>query len=236
MTIGGKMNKYLEKIALTRLVKEIAKGGVTKDLSELASKGFIRPESKYLYGTNRGFLNRVLRKGILVKDHPIQEGIATVISADNRPVIVQNSKFLSNFHERDRQAFLLHELHEAEAILKDKAPSNIVPPFSFGGVKTNRSPTTILILNKGEVTGKHKSLTVLGKESNDMATNPYLRRLSKLNLIRQDTGEKALVSAIVGKRYGSGVMKGKELAKLEKDPGVYPSLSAFTNKKIFALY
>jgi hypothetical protein len=48
------MNKYLEKIALTRLVKRIATVTVMEPLESLVSKGVLRSESRYAEGLAKG--------------------------------------------------------------------------------------------------------------------------------------------------------------------------------------
>ena len=48
------MNKYLEKIALRRIVSEIAKGNVTTPLKTLAQQGFIKSKGTYARGMNEG--------------------------------------------------------------------------------------------------------------------------------------------------------------------------------------
>jgi hypothetical protein len=70
----------------------------------------------------------------------------------------------------------------------------------------------------GNTTGiRHANLAVLGRESNDVRTNPFAHTLSGgVVEMRGRLGETALVDKFTNKRYGIDKMTNKDLMKLRK--------------------
>lgn len=61
-----KMKKeVMEKSALTRLVKELAKGTVSKKITDLSSLGFIKPKAVYEKGMKIGNINIAKKEGVV---------------------------------------------------------------------------------------------------------------------------------------------------------------------------
>lgn len=132
------MNKYLDKIASTKLVREIAKGSVKnlKDkLKVFTDKGFLRPPSVYTenlaYGTNeinrlnntviskaskdKSYSTTVLKDGKHVIEHP---GLAYGTEQARALGLVprKNTPLSNQISELVHQQGLRHEAYESMAL------------------------------------------------------------------------------------------------------------------------
>lgn len=130
------MNQYLEKIALRRVISEIAKGNVTMPVKELAEKGFIKSRGTYAKGMaegNKAIASRI--PGVTVNrarstsektissmgggfsTHPRSDGSSKVLyqggGAQAHPALgTEDTKDVTS------SAMIRHELFEAQDIHK----------------------------------------------------------------------------------------------------------------------
>jgi hypothetical protein len=80
-----------------------------------------------------------------------------------------------------------------------------------------------------EPIGNHASLRVLGRESNDIRNNPWVRNSGMVSF--RGKGESSLLKKITGKTYGSDRFTGKDLTKLHK--ATPDRINEEQNEKIF---
>lgn len=135
------MNKYLEKVALTRLVKEIARGSVSATPASLLERGMLRSPSTYSRGARVANdklqaklgvnVNKASSKGLTSIIAPQAGGYAslprkgenpTVIFGKSSPLVqdmdigAANGGHSKALRGMQHQAGISHELFEAEAI------------------------------------------------------------------------------------------------------------------------
>jgi hypothetical protein len=115
-------NKYLEKIALRRIISEIAKGTVKTPLKDLASKGFVKLEKVYSKGMAEG--NRNIAKNINAhigtarSNTPVRKllsdmggGYAGFLDKKNKVQVIRKA-LPRNKQNNIHQGFTRHELFE----------------------------------------------------------------------------------------------------------------------------
>lgn len=222
-------NRYLEKIAVTKLVKEIANGGVTltnslKDV--LVGKGVLRSGSRYLSGLSEGtealskkhgvpvtYINDFHEYTAHVKDHG---GAAAVLHPDETgksiPQIFIHEESLAHMSPFEKHVIVRHEINEARGAQKDLAKG--------------RPLTQVRIQNDVEgnsgKSGVHNNLAILGRESTDVSNIPYMRlgNINSRDLLthRTSSGETDTLKGITGKAYGTRY-NGSDLAKLNASKG-----------------
>lgn len=226
-------NKYLEKIALRRIVSEFAKGTISTPLTSLVGKGFIKPEEKYLKGMIQG--NSNISKQIGVKSIPAKTDFAKKMSAmggghvtymdKNRNIRVRHQAYKND--DIGREAFKRHEYFEVmdmKQAIKNPQRQNIVSKENadhiikfFGNkhigknVANFKTPKPDLFLNNGQLVGSHMSPRVLTRESEMVRRNPHL--VQGMSKMRGFTGENKFIEKITGKRYGQDKMTSKDHRK-----------------------
>jgi hypothetical protein len=253
------MNKYLEKIASTRLVRELVKGSVPMSVNSLFRRGALRSPARYAKGMREGVgaiakkvgadFTAVKRLDTVQGDGIVRSGgYTTVASRDGGIHIYHDKGISSDIHigeskaRKDiaHQSGLMHESFEAEQIRRDLSRGVIdtgaaqltlkkykeyalrkgIPEKSLKDTERflnqAASPASRAVLVKdGKEVARHQSLVVLGKESNMIRTNPYLR-VHGLSKNRMESGEANFISKITGKKYGVDRFTGKDLKKLDK--------------------
>lgn len=135
------MNKYLEKVALTRLVKEIARGSVSATPASLLERGMLRSPSTYSRGARVANdklqaklgvnVNKAGKKGMTSIVAPQAGGYASIPRKGENPNIIfgkssplvqdinigaANREHSRALREMQHQAGISHELFEADAI------------------------------------------------------------------------------------------------------------------------
>jgi hypothetical protein len=228
-------NKYLEKIALNRLVSELAKGNVSTGVEKLVSKGFIRPAATYNKGMALG--NKNIAKQIGMKVHTPRTaldrissnaggGYASVIRKNGEVHALHVKPSQSMFGQDSHHGLIRHELfegHDIKRVLNNPKRVSEIKPEHYAEVKafmgddynhkhvTNRriiKPD--VFTNNGQITGMHVTPRVLTRESEMVRKNPHLGEFKDL---RNMTGEDRIVHKITGKRYGMDKMTTRDHAK-----------------------
>ncbi len=196
-------NKYLEKIALNRLTKEILKAPSKFNTGELVNKGVLRGEDryynaignsnkKYLDKLNQGPYKTVVKIGdgmtpenaALAKTnggaytHANYEGISIGVVPSPTRLDGYKSKMnsaLLNKNQRKMVDDLItrHELHEAKEVT-DIAPNVLNDDLNKIGHG--------FLDRKGDLKGFHFSPRVLGRESNDLTGFYSGKTLDKIPL------------------------------------------------------
>lgn len=237
------MNKYLEKIALRRIVSEIAKGNVTRPLRQLVRDGFVKSEKAYAQGMARGNSNLAKETGAIVRKpkntnermlSSVGGGYVTV--ADKKAPLVIHNRKVANTDANHHEGFIRHELFEAKDV-KDlptrgvhklsreekqglvSATSNIIgegPAKRLLRRTGYRRPDVFADISHG-VSGSHMSPRVLARESNMVRENPHLQGMKDF---RHVSGEAEYVTHVTGKRYGEQKMTGKDLEKAKNATGM----------------
>lgn len=230
------MNIYLEKIALSRLVKEMAKGNISKPVSDLAKSGFIRSSRTYEKGMIEGNKNLAEKHNVgFQKTVPgtVNDNIATkgggyamipTPSVDKNIVLIGSLRDKSN--KLINQGAIRHEIFEAREMNRLKGTSvphvqaipslpkevlepalkNMNPGYREAFMK--RAPREDL--PRTEAGTSHLSQRVLMSESNMVRANPYLNHISKL---RSLSGETDKLRNITGKEYGRDKMVSSDFKK-----------------------
>lgn len=114
-------------------------------------------------------------------------------SLDVKPTVISNQRFMKM---KDDTIFKVLGMNK-DHLSVDQAKGFVE------NIRNSKSPV-----------GSHMNLGVIGKESNDIRTNPYLRKL-QFPEYRKVSGEAAAVKAITGKKYGADKITKKDLKKLE---------------------
>lgn len=209
------MNKYLVKVALSRLVKEIANGNVKRPLKELARKGFIRNQKVYASGMKTGNTRLAEKYNIkitaprneyhkFIMEEQKEAPYASMVNPDFSGIIVHGKKSnpLVKNDANSHHGSMRHEIYEhmdVQHLSKDRA--NIRKDL-FGNLLL---PHVDIIDNKAKMlVGDHHSPRVLTRESEMVRKNPYLRK-TFINL-RKGSGEDELVHRLTGKIYGQDPM------------------------------
>ena len=265
---GEPQGQPLEKVALRKIVEQIAKGNVKKHLLDLAEQGFIKSPKVYAEGMKRG--NAVLSKQFQApisrsaagRDNHMTStlnasGGAALLTHKTGPKIhhavgkksplsinfLPDTPYSKQLNNINASAAIRHELHEANearhlvgqgkwkrvskqesiAGLKKRLSSigvhevphldKHVPRIESNSLKLDAPPIVDRDLG---VIGNHLSTRVLGRESEDVRKNPYLR-ISPMARLR-GYGEADLIHKLTGKRYGQDKMTGKDLKKLHNAP------------------
>lgn len=212
------MNKYLEKVAVTRLVKEIAKGSfnITKGkLDGLVSKGALRSENQYVKGMGQGTDLLSWKHGVRVKhiddSHEYSEyvksyGGAAAVMHEGKPTAFIHKDFLQG-SPLEKQIQHRHEIDEGRGALSD--------------IRAGREFKQVIIQKNGgrdnTLSGAHNNLAILGRESTNISKVPHLHVGSDnnkfLRKFRDDSGEADTLKGITGKSYGS-TYTSKDLTRL----------------------
>lgn len=179
------MNKYLEKVALRRIISEIAKGNVTTPIKTLAQQGFIKSKGVYAKGMNEGNksiassipnlqtsrarttadLQRTAQGGGFVTLMKPGGGIQTMHSG--RRADIHNLPGSENMRDVGTPAFNRHELFEAadaraleaKHALPTVRRSNITKAY-VGGLKSQGLPDADIKEGRQQVLGFMKNLKV----------------------------------------------------------------------------
>jgi hypothetical protein len=221
-------NKYLEKIASTRLIRELGKGIIplTKDLkNSLVRSGAMRSGQTYIKGMDTGTENIAKKHGIplhrIDDSHPMagavinMGGAATKAVGGKHPTVFIHEKGLNKaFNPFEQKVIHRHELNEAIGMKHDL-------------VRHGTAEKLVMVQpslhNNGAPYGQHNNLGVLARESNDIRKLPHLHPLSNnnklLRQVRKDSGEQDTLAGIVGKRYGEQGFTHKDIEKLNKSKG-----------------
>jgi hypothetical protein len=155
------MNKYLEKIATTRLVKNLAKGLVTTPVKDLVSGGYIRSAARYAKGMRAGVkslaneagadITRITKvKSIQAEGVQSGSGYVTTPSRNGKIHIYHDggksaglpSSMNGPEKQVEHQAGLMHEVFEAQSLRKDLSKG--IPDTNLADVsvwKTQRDMT-----------------------------------------------------------------------------------------------
>lgn len=219
-------NKYLEKIALTRLVKEIAKGAVKAPVESLVQKGALRSMETYTSGINKGTEALAKRFNATIREpangaelgQVIQFGNAATYAHPNGKIDIVHSKpnsfirkFVSPIHsvkggerinEFNHAIALRHEVYEAQAAREAQKAGE--------PLEVNR-----FVDSSGVLRGAHLSPTVLAREGNLLRATPHAGA-GKMKGNRVDSGEAAILNRITGKVSGRDKFMGKDMKKLRK--------------------
>lgn len=101
------MNVYLEKVALTRLVKELAKKPASRStLSSLFDKGVIRSPGQYAEGMRKGNNSLAQKVNATISTSKPETLFSEVTASSGGYATVANSKGTSNiYHDREQSAF-----------------------------------------------------------------------------------------------------------------------------------
>lgn len=228
-------NKYLEKIALNRLVSELAKGKVSTEVHELVNKGFIRPAETYSKGMALG--NKNIAKQIGMKVHTPRTALdkITAISGGGYATTVRKNGSMHALHVKPEQSMfsrdnhhgmIRHELfegHDVKRVINDAKRITSIKPehhaeikafmgddFNLKHINNRKIVKPDVFTNKGNIIGMHVTPRVLTRESEMVRKNPHLGDFKDL---RGMTGEDSLVHRITGKRYGMDKMTSKDHAK-----------------------
>lgn len=217
------MNKYLEKIAVSRLVKEISLGKVTKSLSDLVSSGILRPEKTYVKGMKAG--NKILADKInakiskprgLAAEALAKRGGGYTILPNNKTDSLIIQQFGLPFLGRKsaiHQMGIRHEIYEGRELRKRMGSTDT---YNLRDLIKAHQAKTADVGNKYHASeilrgmpakdipklppGKtHLHDRVLLSESIDVSKNPYLGLLRK---IREGNLDAKTVSDITGRPYG----------------------------------
>ena len=225
-------NKYLVKIASTRLLRELAKTPGKFNVKDLTRNGYIRSVDRYAEGIHKG--NTLIahkNNAVIEKVDPLDKetfsktwdygghrfssllkrDAAGNISATSKIDHVKPSifsKMFLPFHSifsRKSTTNLRHAFgnrHEAHEIRE--VTKDWVPKSTLAYNSGNAIPTfTGTTSTKGVITGKHANLSVLMRESTDLNKIPHKDLLGKMVKLRGKTGESAILERITGKPYGS---------------------------------
>jgi len=134
------MNKYLEKIALRRIVKELVAGNLSQSAHSLARQGWIKRPSVYAKGMERGNQELARKRNAIIRG-PV--GKLEILSAQHGGAISRVDKsgrghaiFDKNIlnpgprkmlgNPNRSQMTVRHELHEVPSIRKQIDKGNVV--------------------------------------------------------------------------------------------------------------
>lgn len=233
----------MEKVALQRLVKELAKGTVKTPLDTLVQKAGLRSANTYAAGMKKGnkYLQKLQGTPITVpkpgtfQQHLTEDaggGLALPNPEKNRIDVLLNRKISRLAGKNERELVARHELFEAGEVKKhmktgpikamrqpkvDRLPAVLTDKFlsTHDRFATKRSVVRPQVFRKdNEVIGVHMNPSILTRESNVVRSNPYLHN-SVLIKHRVSDGEGQLVQHITGKKYGVDKMTGKDHARAQ---------------------
>jgi hypothetical protein len=223
------MNKYLEKIASTRLIREIAKNPGKFNVSKLTRQGYIRTPETYIQRIHEGteaiaskhhatlhepvnqeeFVRTLFAGGhrfdSVAHHHPTEVASITSKITHLEPNIVARlfSPLQRVFSSKNRSK-LVHAVgnrHEAHEVkeMSRQWLDRVKNSVQTGGPMPQNMGN---VSRKGRPTGEHANLSVLMRESNDIRKIPHQNLLSSLHKARSKTGESELLKRITGKGYG----------------------------------
>lgn len=187
------MNKFLEKIAVTRLVKEIALGNVKTRVSDLNRMGFLRSPNQYAAGMRKGTSNLLRQSGGVINQgvpgslagdllHS-SGGYMTTVKKDGVPVISFDKTIGSpllnqkDFGSSDRRTFSKNLMHQA--LLRHEAFEAQAVSKAIKNGKLVHSPEREMQINES-ITSNAKS-----QGAPDSSVRRYLRGVS--NIISPDS-------------------------------------------------
>lgn len=211
------MNVYLEKIALRRIVSELAKGTVSTPLKTLADKGFVKPLSTYAKGMNEG--NKAMAKKIGVSiskgsgrtesSAALGGGFATVAYKDGRIGVVHSGK-KSEIHKVlgtdsrlsvHNPALVRHEIFEAQDLLRKRSAGHLNTPSQTDAMKVFR----------GMIDGPHVSKEVQNAALRHAASHMRVAKPVTTSLFQNQAG------ATVGSHMSPRVLT-RESEMVRKNP------------------
>jgi hypothetical protein len=222
-------NKYLEKIASTRLIREIGKGAVnlTKDLkNKLVRTGAMRSGATYIKGMDEGADLLAYKHGVPIRhigdDHEYATvvssmgGVATIMhhTADGvlKPHVFIHSPSMNKLSPFEQKILHRHEIDEARGATKD--------------ISQGKPLKQVLIQNDASKSsgkyGIHNNLGILGRESTNLSKTPHLHPNSGNNRFlrkhRSESGEADTLHGITGNSYGKS-FNTKNINKLNSHKG-----------------
>lgn len=232
------MNKYLEKIAVTRIIKEFAKGNISAPVSELARKGFVRSESTYAQGMQDGTFQLAKKLGVNISQKSGKDGIPLLRSGGAAAHLSPSGKGHIQYsdvmtHDPTKLSGILrHELEETRVMQKmhgDKevAPRSTVLRQAMSHLKEQghsdkviqKSRKAYLDGMKGRAHVTPASFQGLNGSGSHASPEVLAREsnfvrtnpyLSGVKADRDRTGESGLVERLTGKRYGVDKMTGRD--------------------------
>ena len=227
------MNKYLEKVASTRLIREIIKNPsmfTAKQIKKLTNLGSIRPVKAYYEGLAKGNLSIAKRHNTLIQEPTDKESFAktlfsgghrfdttvfgkpngdlyssgTITHLDPNPLTRILSPLHKLFSSKDRSNLVHSFANRHEAHEVSEMSTDFVNRVRHSVIKGTSIPSLNGLISKnGKTVGEHANIAVLMRESNEFSKIPHKNLLDKIEKMRHSTGESDLLKKLTNKPYGS---------------------------------